>query len=55
MIGLGMQEILLLAILLAIPVGVLAVVFVVMMLARKRRGQTDVDERVERDDIDDQE
>ncbi len=51
--GLGMLEILLLGICLAIPVGIAIVVFVLMMLARKRRGKPDVDERVEREDIDD--
>ena len=53
MVGLGMQEIFLLAVCVAIPLGVVAVVLVLMRLSKKSPADRDMDERVEREDVDD--
>ena len=50
--GLGMQEILLLALFVAIPLGAVATAFVVMRLTRKNPREREMDERENIDDRD---
>lgn len=51
--GIGMQEVLLLGLCAAVPLGSIAVIFVVMKLTGKKSRVRDADGRDEREDIDD--
>jgi len=51
MVGLGMQEIILLGLCVLVPLAAAAVVLVVMRLSKTK--PPDADDRVEREDIDD--